>query len=122
MKATWGRRCNKFLIMSSKSDDELPTVALKLGEGGDNYTHLWGKTKSAFRYVYQNHFDDYDWFLKTDDDTFMIMENLRYFLKDYNSSDPVYFGRRYKTFVKQGYMSGAGYVLSKEALRRFVEV
>ena len=109
--------------MSSKADDDVPTVKLELGEGGDNYNYLWGKTKSAFRYVYQNHFEDYDWFLKTDDDSYLIMENLRYFLKDYNSSDPVYFGRRYKTFVKQGYMSGgAGYVLSKEALRRFVEV
>jgi len=43
-------------------------------------------------------------------------------LKDYNMSEPTYFGCRFKPFVKQGYMSGgAGYVLSKEALRRFVE-
>ena len=123
MKATWGRRCNKLLIMSSIADEEVPTIKLELGEGGDNYTHLWGKTKSAFRYVYQNHFEEFGWFVKADDDTYMIIENLRYLLKDYNSSDPLYFGRKFKPFVKQGYMSGgAGYVLSKEALRRFVEV
>ena len=106
--------------MSSKSDSELPTVKLNVSEGRDN---LWAKTKSAFRYVYQNHFEDYDWFVKADDDTYMIIENLRYLLNDHNSSDPVYFGRKFKPYIKQGYMSGgAGYVLSKEAVRRLVEV
>ena len=106
--------------MSSKEDEDLPTVKLKVGEGRDN---LWGKTKNAFKYVYQNHFEEYDWFVKADDDTYMIIENLRYLLKDHNSSYPVYFGRKFKPYVTQGWMSGgAGYVLSKEALRRFVEV
>ena len=120
MKATWGRRCNKLLFMSSIADGELPTVKLQVVEGRDN---LWGKTKNAFTYVYQNHFEDYDWFVKADDDTYMIIENLRYLLKDHNYSHPLYFGRKFKPHVNQGYMSGgAGYVLSKEALRRFVEV
>jgi hypothetical protein len=74
----------------------------------------------AFRYVYEHHKDDADWFMKADDDTYVILENLRYFLRDYKSSDPVYFGHHFKTIVKQGYYSGgAGYVLSKEALTRF---
>lgn len=49
------------------------------------------------------------------------MENLRYMLYSYKPTDSMYFGCRFKPYVKQGYMSGgAGYVLSKEALRRFV--
>ena len=64
--------------------------------------------------------DEADWFLKTDDDTYIIVENLRHLLKDKNSSDPVYFGHKLRIdSVQQGIFSGgAGYVLSKEALRR----
>ena len=52
----------------------------------------------------------------------MITENLKYFLGQFSPEDPWYFGCRFKKFVKQGYMSGgAGYVLSKESLRRFVK-
>jgi glycoprotein-N-acetylgalactosamine 3-beta-galactosyltransferase len=50
------------------------------------------------------------------------MENLRYMLYAYPTDIPIYFGCRFKKYIKQGYMSGgAGYVLSKEALRRFAE-
>ncbi|XP_065092560.1 glycoprotein-N-acetylgalactosamine 3-beta-galactosyltransferase 1-like [Ochlerotatus camptorhynchus] len=121
VKQTWGRRCNKLLLMSSTEDEKIGTIALPVGEGRES---LWNKTREAFRYVYDHHLNEYDWFMKADDDTYVIMENLRYFLYPYSPGFPIFFGSkfRYPEYVNQGYFSGgAGYVLSREALKRFVE-
>ncbi|XP_070212090.1 glycoprotein-N-acetylgalactosamine 3-beta-galactosyltransferase 1-like [Littorina saxatilis] len=117
VRDTWGRRANKLLFFSSEDNKDFPTVGLNVSEGRD---HLTAKTMRGFKYVYDHHFDDADWFMKADDDTYVIVENLRYFLSGEKKDDPVYFGHHFKTIVKQGYYSGGGgYVLSKEALRRF---
>ncbi|XP_030763970.1 glycoprotein-N-acetylgalactosamine 3-beta-galactosyltransferase 1-like isoform X2 [Sitophilus oryzae] len=117
VKATWGQRCNTLIFISTKEDDDIPTVALPVEENRDN---LWGKTRLALQYLYENYYDQADWFLKTDDDTYVIVENLRYMLYTQDPELPVYLGCKFKPFINQGYMSGgAGYVLSKAALKKF---
>ncbi|KAJ6640066.1 Glycoprotein-N-acetylgalactosamine 3-beta-galactosyltransferase 1 [Pseudolycoriella hygida] len=121
VKNTWGRRCNKLLFMSDKEDKDLDTVGLNVTH---DHAHLWGKTKLSFEYIYKYHVNDYDWFLKADDDTYVIVENLRYMLQRHSPESPIYFGNQFQitTPFHQIYMSGgAGYVLSREAVKRFVE-
>ncbi|XP_070208758.1 glycoprotein-N-acetylgalactosamine 3-beta-galactosyltransferase 1-like isoform X2 [Littorina saxatilis] len=119
VRDTWGQRVNKLVFISSINDSSIPTIAVNVSEGRQ---HLTAKSQKAWRYVYENHFHDADWFMKADDNTYVIMENLRYFLSGENTSEPVHFGHLFKTIVKQGFYSGgSGYVLSKEALRRWGE-
>ena len=121
VRDTWGKRCNILLFVSTDVDAELP--ALKLDLDHDARDNLWGKTKLAFKYVYENYRNHADWFLKADDDTYVVVENLRNMLHSYKPSTPIYFGWKLDHLVKQGYMSGgAGYVLSREALDRFINV
>ncbi|XP_048478522.1 glycoprotein-N-acetylgalactosamine 3-beta-galactosyltransferase 1-like [Plutella xylostella] len=135
-RATWGRRCTRLLFMSTENihqklkqitktptfstipDSWLPAIKLNVTDGPD---YLWGKTREAFMYVYKHHYHDADWFLKAEDDTYVIVENLRFMLSSYNSSEPLYFGQRMRQpDTPQGFMSGgAGYVLSKGALKKF---
>jgi len=104
--------------MSTEADDELGAVALPSISSGR--ASLWNKTRKAFTYVWENHREDADWFIKADDDTFVIMENLKNLLVDYDPEEPMIFGHRFKYFG--GYMAGgSGYVLSKSALSTFVE-
>ncbi|CAH1774641.1 unnamed protein product [Owenia fusiformis] len=119
VRATWAKRCNIIIFISSETNKDFPTVGINTTEGRD---HLTAKTMNAFKYCWDNYKDQADWFLKADDDTFVIVENLRYLLLSYKRTDPIYFGHKFKANVKQGYMSGGGgYVLSHEALRRLAE-
>ena len=34
--------------------------------------------------------------MKADDDTYVVVENLRFLLKDYNTQDNIWFGHRFK--------------------------
>ncbi|KAL8601283.1 hypothetical protein ACOMHN_003227 [Nucella lapillus] len=124
VRQTWGKRADTLLFFSSVSNATFPTVGLNVSEGRE---HLTAKTIQGFRYVYKHHFHEADWFLKVDDDTFVVMENLRYFLSEEAPRDPVYYGHHFGLVVAQGYYNvgyysgGGGYVVSKEALRRFGE-
>ncbi|XP_051933281.1 glycoprotein-N-acetylgalactosamine 3-beta-galactosyltransferase 1-B [Hippocampus zosterae] len=119
VKDTWSRHCNVIVFVSSVSNPDFPAVGMDTKEGRDQ---LYWKTIRALHYVHEHYINEADWFLKADDDTYVVVDNLRWVLANHTKDEPVYFGRRFKPYIKQGYMSGgAGYVLSQEALRRFVQ-
>ena len=56
--------------------------------------------------MYDNFTDKFDWYLKADDDSYIIMENMKHILKQLNPSQPVYIGGRSMTLLKNGYNGG----------------
>lgn len=71
---TWGKRCNKLLIMSTKEDPEIPGIVVLPVENGRS--HLWFKARFALKYVHDHHLKDADWFLRADDDKY---DKIKYF-------------------------------------------
>jgi glycoprotein-N-acetylgalactosamine 3-beta-galactosyltransferase len=114
---TWGRRCDTLLYMTTEHVEELNTVELKLW-GPEGRDKLWTKSKLAWLHVYEHYRDKADWFIKADDDTYLMMDNLREFLSQYNTMDPHHFGRKFSVYKDAYYSGGSGIVLSKEALLR----
>lgn len=116
---TWGKRCDKILFVSSSPSELSMTISFDIE---DSRSHLTGKTMTMLNYMYNNYLNDYQWFMKADDDTFVIMENLKLLLSKCDHEKPIYLGHHFKVHLKQGYMSGgAGYVMSQTALRMLVE-
>lgn len=73
---TWGRRCTYLVFVSSSPDDLLNVVHIKL-DGPDSRNMLRPKSKLGWLYMYEHFLDDADWFLKGDDDSYVVMENLK---------------------------------------------
>lgn len=66
VRNTWGRRCNKLLFISSQTDENFDVVLYPFEESRNG---LWNKTRWSFKHLYDNYMDEYDWFMKADDDT-----------------------------------------------------
>lgn len=122
IKNTWGRRCNKLLFMSSTHDPEIESIALPMV---DKITHLWTKARKAFQYIHDHDelLKNFDWFLKADDDAYMVMENVRHMLYQYQPQTALYFGQRLTGNESlDGYMQGGAYILSRKAVQKFVKL
>jgi glycoprotein-N-acetylgalactosamine 3-beta-galactosyltransferase len=105
---TWASRCDQHFFISEPSQENMtneqkqfakeisiaPIHDIKFG-----YDKLIQKMTLAFLFAYKNYFHDFDWFVKADDDTFIIVENLRDFLRKQDASEPVTFGYNYKVIV-----------------------
>ena len=120
VNVTWGRKCNKILF--SLCPKEHRHDFIKTCMFSENKKNLIGKITFSFFYVYKNYINEFDWILKADDDTYIVIENLRYLLSHYDSNSPGYTGYHFKAFVYNGYNSGgAGYAISRQGVKQMIE-
>jgi len=96
VNSTWAPRCDKFSFISEYSNDTKGLPIAPIANISSGYGHLTQKSTLALQYVYENFFNDFDWFVKADDDTYLFVDNLKSFLKEKNTSEPVTFGYNFK--------------------------
>ena len=106
--------------MSSQEDKDFPAIGLPGTK--DGRSHIDHKAKTAWRYIYEHYGNDYDFYIKVDSDTYLVVENLLHFLSDKDPTKPHYFGHLYtpKGWGMAYTAGGPGEVLTREALRLLV--
>ncbi|RCN53460.1 hypothetical protein ANCCAN_00525 [Ancylostoma caninum] len=125
INATWIRRCDAshFLTNNGRFLNDFTPYHTVFSSLPDSYFKLFWKTRLALYYVYTNISSQYDWYYKADDDTYVILENLRAYLSTFDPSEPHYIGFRVKRRMpKHGYNAGgSGYAMSRAAMKIFAE-
>lgn len=80
LRRTWGPKCDGFVVASNVTDRTLGTVRIPV-EADEINTRKWLRVRTTCSYIYDNYFDEYDWFFFSNDMVFLLMENLRLYLE-----------------------------------------
>ena len=129
---TWAKRCDTTIYLTGpkdpdqKDDPEYNFVYINIT---NDHLKSTEKTLEAFKFAYDNLLEEFDWFVRADDDTYIIMENLKLFLADKCPEDLKIYGKTLKygknfegSNTVRGYIhTGSGLVVSREALKLFAK-
>lgn len=132
---TWARSVPGRVEFFSSAGSEvvplpapLPLVALP---GVDDSYPPQKKSFMMLKYIHDHHLQQYEWFMRADDDVYVRGERLERFLRSLNSSKPLYLGQtglgvaeelgRLALEPGENFcMGGPGMIFSREVLRRMV--
>lgn len=134
IQRTWGKALSGRLAFFSSGtshwdgQEKLPLVALR---GVDDSYPPQKKSFLMLKYMHDHYIDQYEWFMRCDDDVYVHVERLERFLRSVNSSKPQYIGQaglgNKEEFGQLSLepdenfcMGGPGVLFSRETLRRLV--
>ena len=132
---TWAQHIpGKVLFMAKHDTDNstfnnslnMPIIRLR---GVDDTYPPQKKSFLSMRYSYDTYINDYEWFIRADDDVYIKGNKLNEFLRDLNSSKPMYIGvpgrgKEHELGIlglkaEDNYcMGGPGMIFSRETIRR----
>ncbi|KAI6233127.1 hypothetical protein M3Y99_00948700 [Aphelenchoides fujianensis] len=75
-------------------------------------SHSWEKIRRVFRFLHESVGDRFDWILRADDDSYVVMENARRLAAEFDPQRP----------LSRGYTDGGVYLVSREGARVFNEI
>lgn len=108
----------------------VPVPVVSLPDVDDSYPPQ-KKSFMMLKYMHDHHLDEYEWFMRADDDAYIRGEKLELFLRSLNSSKPLYLGQTGLGMAEElgqlalepgenFCMGGPGMIFSREVLRRMV--
>ena len=129
---TWGRGSEAFDVKFYSSPSDNPSVKLPIVTLSDVNDTVYPPQKKVYRmlyHMYKYHLDQYDFFMRSDDDVYVRMDLLLNLLGTMNPAQDIYmgspgFGRkedleRIQLTVQEHYcMGGPGVFFSRSALRK----
>ena len=113
-----------------KDDPAMPFVYLNIT---DVYERITEKHLATIKHANDNLINEFDWFFYANDDTYVIMENLRYFLADKCPDEKALYGKVMKYNAegfsmfrngdnRKGFIQGgSGWLASRESIRLFAK-
>uniref|UniRef100_A0A8C6ST22 Hexosyltransferase n=1 Tax=Neogobius melanostomus TaxID=47308 RepID=A0A8C6ST22_9GOBI len=115
---------------SEGSDTSIPIPIIALKNVDDSYPPQ-KKSFMMLKYMHDHYLDQYEWFMRADDDVYIKSERLESFLRSLNSSEAIFLGQTGmgardelgKLALEPGEnfcMGGPGVIMSREVLRRMV--
>ncbi|XP_029472946.1 chondroitin sulfate synthase 3, partial [Rhinatrema bivittatum] len=120
----------EFFSSQGSEDVALPLPLVSLPGVDDSYPPQ-KKSFMMLKYMHDRYLDQYEWFMRADDDVYIKGDKLEEFLRSLNSSKPLYLGQtglgNMEELGKLGLepgenfcMGGPGMIFSREVLRRMV--
>ncbi|XP_016428021.1 chondroitin sulfate synthase 1-like [Sinocyclocheilus rhinocerous] len=129
---TWAKTIpGKVEFFSSEgSDTTIPIPVVALQNVDDSYPPQ-KKSFMMLKYMHDHYLDQFEWFMRADDDVYIKSEKLESFLRSLNSSEAFFLGQTGmgardelgKLALEPGEnfcMGGPGVIMSREVLRRMV--
>ncbi|KAI9562624.1 hypothetical protein GHT06_010078 [Daphnia sinensis] len=117
IRETWGKRCDELLFVYTNGVDN--GTAERLSETDDaGVIRIFRRTTSeVLQYLYDHRLNDSHWFLKADENTYVVVEQLKAMLPILDTGTPFYLAANDKEHPA---IIGDVYVFSREAIRRLV--
>ena len=123
---TWYKHSSTRIEIFAATEGQIGGVnIIKLPGVADNVYPPQRKSFSMLRYLAEQHIDDYDWFMRLDDDAYISWPILEKLLRRLDPTEMLYigspgFGKDDEDYVEEEMtycMGGPGIVLSRELLR-----
>ncbi|KAI6234192.1 hypothetical protein M3Y99_00826700 [Aphelenchoides fujianensis] len=109
---TWARHCDEKLVFTDAPLLNQPDVPHVYFPTMATRSHSWEKIRRVFRFIHESVADRFDWILRADDDSYVVMENARRLAAEFDPQRP----------LSRGYTDGGVYLVSREGARVFNEI